>query len=118
MLHKLLLILSLSWSANAFAQDCTLKLNGQILDEHDKSSLDYATIYIAEIKLGITADSNGYYEFKQLCAGKYTFIIEHINCAPDTILYNFTKSTTKNFFLEHHAEELAEITFLSVLIFK
>ena len=118
MLHELLLILLLSWSANAFAQDCTLKLNGQILDEHDKSSLDYATIYIAEIKLGITADSNGYYEFKQLCAGKYTFIIEHINCAPDTILYNFTKSTTKNFFLEHHAEELAEITTVANRFYK
>lgn len=109
MLQKILFIASLLFSINTFSQDCTLRLDGRISDEHDKSALDYATVYIVELQQGATADSNGYYEFNNICAGKYTLIIEHVGCTPDTTTLTISKSTSKNYVLEHHAEELNEI---------
>lgn len=111
MLHKpfrlfLLIFFCCSYAAG---QNCTLKVNGKLLDKHDNSALDYATVYIIEAQSGTTADSNGYYELNNLCPGKYTFIIEHIGCTSDTISLSLIKSISKNFYLEHHAEELAEV---------
>ena len=109
MLQKIFFIFILSFSLNAVSQNCTLKISGNIIDEHDKSNLDYANVYIQELEIGTAADSNGYYEFNNICPGKYSFIIDHIGCTSDTVIVNVTKSITKNFFLEHHAEELNEI---------
>lgn len=111
MLHKLVFILTLSLlSSYSYGQDCNLKIAGNLLDKHDNSALDYATLYIMETETGTTSDSNGYFEINNLCAGKYTFIIEHLGCTPDTVNINIAKNTTRNFYLEHHAQELAEIT--------
>ncbi len=109
MLQKIFFIFILSFTLNAVSQNCTLKISGNIIDEHDKSNLDYANVYIQELEIGTAADSNGYYEFNNICPGKYSFIIDHIGCTSDTVIVNVTKSITKNFFLEHHAEELNEI---------
>lgn len=109
MLHKIYSFLFLLISYCSFAEDCNLKLSGNILDKHDKSALDYATVYIKELEIGVTADSAAYYQFDKLCPGKYTFIIEHISCPSDTIVFTLSNSITKNFYLEHHPEELGEV---------
>ncbi len=108
MLQKLLLIFFLFNTALCSATECTLVLSGKILDQHDKSPLSYATIYIQELKKGVVADSNGNYTINNLCNGNYTLIIEHIGCLPDTILIEINKHTFANFYLEHHLEELQE----------
>lgn len=110
MLQKLIAIYFLVFNALTYAQDCDIQIKGNILDEHDKSALEYATVYIQELSFGVSADANAYFVLDNLCAGKYTFIVEHLGCKPDTIILTITKSITKNFYLEHHAEELAEIT--------
>ena len=109
MLQKIFLFFLCIGCFQLSAQNCDILLKGNVLDEHDKSALDYSTIYIEELKIGVTADALGNYEFKNLCAGKYTFIISHLGCTPDTVFLNISKSGVKNFYLEHHAEELAEI---------
>ncbi|HMV14841.1 MAG TPA: TonB-dependent receptor [Chitinophagales bacterium] len=109
MLQKLIAIYFLVFNALTYAQDCDIQIKGNILDEHDKSALEYATVYIQELSFGVSADANAYFVLNNLCAGKYTFIVEHLGCKPDTIILTITKSITKNFYLEHHAEELAEI---------
>ena len=113
MLHKIILLLLLFILHNTYSQNCELKISGKIIDEHDNSALEYATIYIAELKSGTTADSNGYYQFNNICPGKYTFIIEHIGCTSDTLKIEVNKSLVKNLYLEHHEEELAEIITLA-----
>lgn len=110
MLHKLIFSCILIFIFNnSFALDCNLTIQGKVIDEHDNSGLEYATIYIKELQLGITADSNGVYQINNICAGKYTIIIDHIGCSSDTMNIEISKSLVKNFYLEHHAEELAEI---------
>lgn len=110
MLQKLITFYFLLFNVLTNAQDCDIQIKGNILDEHDKSALEYATVYIQELSFGVSADANAYFLLDNLCAGKYTFIVEHLGCKPDTIILTITKSITKNFYLEHHAEELAEIT--------
>jgi len=113
MLQKCLLFILSILFLNSFSQDCLLKINGSVLDEHDRSNLGYATVYIQELQQGTSTDSNGYYEFNNICAGKYTFIVEHIGCTADTVIITISKSIKKDFFLEHHAEELNEIVTIS-----
>lgn len=109
MLHKLICFCLIITGLSAHSQSCSFKISGKIIDEHDKSVLDFANLYILELQMGVSADEKGYYEFNNICPGKYTFIIDHIGCASDTILLNIFQNTNKDFFLEHHAQELAEI---------
>ncbi len=109
MLQKSFLLFLIFSGLHSFSQNCTFKISGNILDKHDNSPLDYATVYIQELEVSATADSAGYFELENICAGKYSFIIEHISCPSDTIVLTIDKSITKNFYLEHHIQELAEI---------
>jgi iron complex outermembrane receptor protein len=93
----------------SYATNCTYTLNGNIVDEHDKTGLDFSTIYIVENKLNYIADENGFFEIQHLCLQEYTLIISHLACKTDTIKINLNKDLTVNLYLEHHAEELQEI---------
>jgi iron complex outermembrane receptor protein len=93
----------------SYATNCTYTLNGKIVDEHDKTGLDFSTIYIVENKLNYIADENGFFEIQHLCLQEYTLIISHLACKTDTIKINLNKDLTVNLYLEHHAEELQEI---------
>lgn len=103
------LLLTIFFYNFSSAQECTIKLSGYIIDEHDKTALDFANIYILETKATTIADEKGYYEFSNLCPGKYSIIIEHIGCETDTVQIVLSKNTARNFYLEHHTEELGEI---------
>lgn len=62
----------------ATAQDnCTLNLNGQVLDEFGKG-LPGATIFIKEMEIGRVSDVNGKFLFENLCVGKYTLEIKFL----------------------------------------
>ncbi len=108
MLQKILLTLLIIGTNFSFATDCSLFVSGKIIDQHDKSPLSYASIYIQELKKGVIADSIGNYTIENLCKGNYTLIIEHIGCLPDTIPIVIDKHTFANFYLAHHAAELQE----------
>ncbi len=110
MLHKWIFIGLVNLvGKTSIAEDCTLKISGRILDRHDKSILDYATVFIQELDKGNAADSNGYFELTDICPGTYHFIVEHIGCTPDTLKLLLTKSINRDFYLEHHTEELEEV---------
>ncbi len=97
---------------NSFAQnnECNYSLSGKVLDEHDKSPLLYATVYIKELELGTLSDDKGNYRIDNLCKGSYSLIISHLGCEPVSETITITKSITHNFYPEHHAEELGEFT--------
>ncbi len=91
-------------------EDCRLSLSGSVVDEHDKSSLSYATVYLIEPGKGAVADSSGLYRIQNLCKGKYTVVVRHVSCEPDTLVVQLNKNTSLNLFLEHHPEALQQIT--------
>ncbi len=89
--------------------ECNLSLQGKVIDEHDKSALELATIYIKELNTTATSDENGNYEFKNICPGIYNIKINHFNCQPLEEKIVLTKNTVKNFFQEHHANQLNQV---------
>jgi iron complex outermembrane receptor protein len=111
--NKLLFVLVLFLSFyNCFAQNktCNYTLSGKIIDEHDKSPLLFATVFIKELERGSVSDDKGNYTIENLCKGDYTIIVSHLGCDPITETITITKSKKHNFYPEHHTEELKEFT--------
>jgi len=88
--------------------NCSSSLSGKVLDEHNSEPLAYATIYIEEIKRGTSSDAEGNYSIENLCDGKYKVIITHIGCEPVVQKVDIKGHTKRNFYPEHHTEELKE----------
>lgn len=111
--NKLLVVLVMFLSFyNCFAQNesCNFTLSGKIIDEHDKSPLLFATVFIKELERGSVSDDKGNYTIDNLCKGDYTIIVSHLGCEPITETITITKSKKHNFYPEHHSEELREFT--------
>lgn len=107
------LLVMLTTVSSLVAQDdslhCDLTLSGRIIDAHDTSSLEYATIYIRELNRSTYSDKNGHYVFKSLCQGRYTIQIAHLNCETITEVIDLKESKIVHFTPEHHAEALKDI---------
>ncbi len=109
--YRLLFVLVLFLSFyNCFAQNeaCNYSLSGKVIDEHDKSPLLFATVYIKELERGSVSDDKGNYIINNLCRGDYTIVVSHLGCDPITETITITKSKKHNFYPEHHTEELKE----------
>lgn len=95
---------------NAAPAPCDYSIKGRVIDEHDFSPLDYSTIFVLELSKGVMSDSLGYFELKGICPGTYTFRISHLGCESlDTLITVSYPISFLNFYLEHHAEELAAV---------
>lgn len=106
-----LLVILLAISTSAFSQNnCQLKLSGQVIDEHDQSALSYASVQLLNTNYGVSADGEGKYELKGLCPGNYKLVVAHLGCEPDTIVIELVKNLHLDLFLEHHTEELQQVT--------
>ncbi|MEQ8910114.1 MAG: TonB-dependent receptor [Vicingaceae bacterium] len=98
------------WLSPLLAQEsCALKLSGTIIDEHDQSALSYASIQFMGSSKGVSADDKGKYELGGICPGIHTLIITHIGCKPDTVQLQINQSQERDFYLEHHWEELKTV---------
>ncbi len=86
--------------------NCKSSLSGKVLDEHNSEPLAYATIYLEELKIGTASDVEGNYRIDNLCDGKYKVTITHVGCEPVIQKIEIKGNTIKNFYPEHHTEEL------------
>jgi iron complex outermembrane receptor protein len=112
-MHKLIAVLFIFlMQANTFAQDtlCIGSLSGKVIDEHDRSALEFATIYIIELQRGALSDSKGFYVVSDLCDGTYSVRVSHLGCEPVEAKITVKGKTIKNFYPEHHTEILKDIT--------
>ncbi|WP_320908821.1 MULTISPECIES: TonB-dependent receptor [Bacteroides] len=81
-----LILLFLNMSNNTFAEE---KVNvvkqgtirGRIIDA-SKQTLPGASIYIENLRTGVTSDVNGYYTFSNLNPGTYTIKISYVGYSP------------------------------------
>ena len=88
---------------------CNSTLEGKILDDHDRTVLEYASIYIVELQRGTTSDLKGNYLIKNLCDTIYTIQISHIGCEPIELKIRINGKTIQDFHPEHHTEELKNV---------
>lgn len=66
-----------------FAQNnCVHSLSGKVVDLKTRKGLSGATVFIPELKIGISADQNGNFKVDSLCSGSYTFVVQHLGCMP------------------------------------
>lgn len=93
----------------AFSQDCQFSFKGKITDFHDNSPIISASLHIENSNKYTTSDFDGNFEFKNLCAREIVIEIKHIACKTKRISVSIKENTFKEFFLEHHLEELHEI---------
>ncbi len=107
---KLYLLLgALLLSTLGFSQDCTDTLSGYIIDLHDQSTLEQATIIIAGSERIVTTDATGKYEIAGLCSGPYTLQVSHPSCETQVVRVTVNGNTSRNINMEHHLESLGNI---------
>jgi iron complex outermembrane receptor protein len=92
------------------SQNCDFIFLGELTDFHDGTPLVQAVIYIAEQDRYLTSDLDGKFKIDKLCKGPLTLTISHISCETKTVTYEITGNMFKSIALEHHIEELSEVS--------
>lgn len=108
-LYKFLFIFILSCTTvfiYAQSDTCTCILKGRVLDEHDKSPLGFASVFIPAINKGVVSDNFGNFELKNICCGNYIVRVSHAKCAIIEKIVTINGVTIQNFYPEHHIELL------------
>lgn len=108
----LLFVISLNTCMVLNAQ-CTFSLVGKVIDHHDRDPLEFAEIYIPELKRGTLTDSLGNYIIAGLCNGNYTITCKHMGCEDITMPVTINGNTLQNFYPEHHLRELGLVAVVS-----
>ena len=103
------LLLPLFLKAQQDAQDCIYTLKGTVIDEHNKTALPYATVFIKNTPLANVSDSLGVFYFKNLCKGKYLLISSHLDCENVEFEVILEHNTDIVIHQEHHAKELHQL---------
>ena len=88
------------------AQNCNLNFKGKIADFHDNTSIIGASVRILNLNKYTSTDLEGFFEFNDLCKGKIVLEIQHIACEKKVVTLEIQKDYFKEFYLEHHLEEL------------
>lgn len=99
----------------ANAQDCKFIFLGELTDFHDGTPISAANIYIKHLDRYVISDFDGKFKIENLCEGDLTLVISHVGCETKTVSYNITGDTYKSIAIEHHIEELNEVTVESVV---
>ncbi len=101
---------------NLMAQtdSCKSSLSGKVIDEHDKTALEFAIVDIVELKRGGVTDSVGNFNIPNICAGNYTVRVSHIGCKTIEKKLLIKGKTIKTFYPEHHEQLLKDVEVTAV----
>lgn len=109
MLNFFLVVLLLS-SIPSISQTCNNTLSGTVIDQHDGLPLVGATLIVAGTEQTVESDFDGKFTIPDLCEQTYSIQVYHPYCSTRGFTVNVSGNTIKTFRLEHHLEELNEIT--------
>ena len=73
-------LILLLFNSPIYSQDCNSSLKLKIIDLHDSSVLQNASIFIKELDKKVITNSKGEYIFKDLCNKEYFIEISHEEC--------------------------------------
>ncbi len=104
------LLILLLCSITSISQNCNNTLSGTVTDLHDGSLLVGATLIIAGSEKAVITDLDGKFTISNLCDDTYNIQVSHPYCLTKGFTVKVSGNTTKNFKLEHHLEELNQIT--------
>ena len=92
-----------------YAQQCSIKLHGQVIDEVTGVPLPFATIYLEELELVQQADIEGYFHFDDLCPGSTHIKLSHVSCEPLREFINIERDSVLYLYMHHHEELMDEV---------
>ncbi|KAB5491652.1 MULTISPECIES: TonB-dependent receptor [Flagellimonas] len=99
----------LAFSFYGHSQQCKNTLSGQVIDYHNKTPLEGATLFIFQNKLESRTDAKGNFSIENLCPGSYTLEVSHPECRTILMDIQVDGDTKIDVKLEHHLEELDEV---------
>ncbi|MDA9126517.1 TonB-dependent receptor [Flavobacteriaceae bacterium] len=97
-------------SITSLSQNCNNSLSGTVTDIHDGQLLTGVTLIVAETDQAVQTDFDGTYSFSNLCNATYYIQVSHPYCLIKGFTVRVSGDTRKSFKLEHHIEELNQIT--------
>ncbi|WP_296316800.1 TonB-dependent receptor [Winogradskyella sp. UBA3174] len=109
-MKQLLLVVALITVGFSYSQNCSYTLLGEVKDFHDGEPIVQASIFIKTENRYITSDAEGKFKIENLCAKELLLVISHIACDTKTIRITIKGDTYKVIRLEHHVEELNEVS--------
>lgn len=87
-------------------EQCRLQLSGTIVDSSGSELLSYASIFVKDHpELSTQSNAEGKFLIRNICPGKYVFIISHLNCERISDTLDIQASLVHNFVLPHHEHE-------------
>ena len=106
-----LVFMVLLWSSvTSLSQNCNNSLSGIVTDIHDGQLLTGVTLIVAETNQAVQTDFDGAYSISNLCNASYYIQVSHPYCLTKGFTVKVSGDTNKSFKLEHHIEELNQIT--------
>ena len=105
----LALLIAIIYGHTAFAQECDAILLGEVVDFHDNTPLQDATIIITGKNRMTTSNKAGKFNFIALCDGVMELEISHPDCKSQFVTITIDGDTYQKISLEHHLEELDEV---------
>lgn len=105
----LILVMTSLYGNFVISQQCDAILLGQVVDFHDNTALENATIIVTGTGLQTTSDVSGKFNFTALCDGVIELEISHPDCKSQFVTITIDGDTYQKISLEHHLEELDEV---------
>ena len=109
-MKQLILVIILAISGYGYGQDCKYIFLGELIDFHDGTPISTATIFIKEQNKYITSDFDGKFKIENTCKGLLTLTISHVGCQTKIVSYTIESDTFKAIAIEHHTQELNEVS--------
>jgi len=81
-------------------------LSGKVTEKEKNSPLSGASVYIPDLKLGVIADNNGFYQFNNLPSGTYLVEVHYVGYKTITKTISIRGNVTEDFALsDQYVEE-------------
>ncbi len=105
-------LLFITWPFLSYPQECTSSLTGKVLDFHNGSPLVNAVVKVVGEDTYTYSDIDGSFRLENLCDTLIRIHVIHPECENKIISIAINGNTYKKIRLEHHLEELGEVTVL------
>lgn len=109
-MHHTIVVMACLMVSLTYSQQCQNTLSGYVIDLHDQTPLANATIILAGAETAVISDENGFYSISELCEATYTLQIAHPSCSTQAVRVVVRGDTERSINMEHHLEELGEIS--------
>ena len=90
-------------------QECTLSIQGKVIDQKTKKSIEFANVYLEKTLQGTSSDSLGFFNLSSVCPDNYHLVISHIGCETTELFFKLKKDTVITIELDHSSHLLNEV---------